>query len=60
MKQKYEYVPTHLVGDGLTSIIVRVQVEELSIILVVIFRGLRREVDGRPNRLKDKDLGKVS
>jgi hypothetical protein len=60
MKYKYEYVPTHLVGDGSTSKIVRVQLEELSIRLVVIFRGFCREVDGRLNRLKDKGLGKVN
>ena len=60
MKYKYEYVPTHLVRDILTSSKFKVQMKELSIKPMVMFRGFQREVDHGSTWLKERGLGKVS
>jgi hypothetical protein len=51
---------THLVQDGLTSSILRVQTEELSIRIVDVFCGFQTEADHWLTGLKECALGKVS
>ena len=53
-------VRTHLVRDDLTSSILRVQTEELSIRIAVVFCGFQREADHWLTGLKGCALGKVS
>ena len=51
---------THLVQDGLNSSIFRVQTEDLSITVKVVFWGLQGEADYWRTRFRVCDLGKVS